>query len=68
MGGIVNYQVSMLCQLNLIENAQQVLAFKMKILENLAKGFFKERVAVVNSAGTWNFIEILQLPDAQLID
>ncbi len=56
--GNVSSQTSKLCQRNLMENAQEDLAFRKVFLENPAKGFFTELIAVLNSAGTWNLIKI----------
>ncbi len=51
-----------------MENAKEALAFRKVFLENQAKGFFTELIAVINSAGTWNLIEISLLPVVQLND
>ena len=56
--GNVSSQTSKLCQRNLMENAKEALAFRKVFLENQAKGFFTELIAVLNSDGTSNLIKI----------
>ena len=56
--GNVSSKASKLCQLNLMENAQEALAFRKDFFGKPSKRVFHGVNSFLNSAGPWNFIKI----------